>query len=102
MNINKKITISAVIIIFLIIVIPTTYKVIKNHNNHLFQVVEKKIVEAAKKCYYEEICSNETITLRELYEYDFLELVSNPISKEYYNENSYIEVNNNFKFIVKE
>ena len=103
MNINKKLTISSIIIIILIIAIPTTYKVIKNHNDHLYQVVEKKIVEAAKKCYYEEICSHETITLKKLYEYELLEPVSDPISKEYYNEDSYIEIdNNNFKFIVKE
>ena len=102
MTTNKKLTITGVIIIFLLITIPTTYKVINNHYNHLTQVVESKIIEAAKKCYYEEICKDDKITLKELYKLDYLEPVSNPISKEYYNEESYVEINDNkFKFIVK-
>ena len=100
MNTNKMlITISIIIILFLLL-IPTTYKVIKNHRNHLTLVVESKIIEAAKKCYYEELCKNNKITLKELYDINYLEPVSNPINKEYYNDNSYVLViDNNFKFI---
>ena len=103
MNTNKITIIASIIIIILIISIPTTYKVIKNHNNHLYQVVEEKIINDAKECYYAKKCSEEKITLSELYEKTSLEKVINPVTKEYYNENSYVEIKNNkFKFVVVE
>ena len=103
MNTNKIVVISSIIIIILIIGIPTTYKVIKNHNQNLYKVVEDKIIEKAKSCYYDQKCLNEKITLKELYDNKYLDKVSDPISKEYYNENSYVEIkNNNYKFVVVE
>lgn len=103
MNTNKIIIIFSILVIMLLLFIPTTYKVIKNHNNNLTQVVENKIIEAVKKCYYEDNCKNEKVTLRELYELNYLEPISNPISKEFYNEDSYVEIkDNNFNFIIKE
>ena len=101
MNINRVVTISSVIIILLLIVVPTTYKVVKNHYNHLYQVVESKIIETAKNCYFDDMC-DEHITLNELYDLKLLDKVSDPVSKEYYNPNSYVEVkDNNFKFIIE-
>ena len=103
MKSNKIIVISSIIIIILIIAIPTTYKVIKNHNQNLYKVVEDKIVEKAKECYYDKKCLEEKITLKELYDNKYLDKVSDPISKEYYNESSYVERKNNiYKFIVVE
>ncbi len=103
MKTNKIIVISSIIIIILIIGIPTTYKVIKNHNQNLSKVVEDKIIEKAKECYYDKKCLNEKITLKELYDNKYLAKISDPISKEYYNENSYVErKNNKYKFIVVE
>ena len=103
MKSNKIIVVSSIIIIILILAIPTTYKVIKNHNKNLYKVVEDKIVEKAKECYYDKKCLEEKITLKELYENEYLDKVSNPITKEYYNENSYVEIKNNkYKFVVVE
>lgn len=103
MNTNKITVIFSTIIIILIISIPTIYKVIKNHNNSLYQVVEDKIIEAAEKCYYEEKCLTDTILLKDLYELKYLEKINNPITKEYYNEESYVKrENNKFSFIAKE
>lgn len=100
MNTNKITIIFSVIAIFLIISIPTIYKVVKNHNNDLYKASENKIIEAAKKCYYEEICLDEKILLKDLYNLEYLDKISNPITKEYYNENSYVLRNNNtFEFI---
>ena len=99
MNTNKTIVIGTIIVIIVIIGIPTTYKVIKNHQNNLIKSTESKIVEAAKKCYFEENCSEQKIYLKDLYSLEYLEKISNPITKEYYNENSYVErKDNNFKF----
>jgi len=103
MNTNKITIVGTIIIILLIISIPTIYKVIKNHNDNLYQVVEEEIVGAAKKCYYEEKCLNDKILLKELYSLEYLDNVSDPITKEYYNEESYVLRNNNeFEFIVVE
>ena len=102
MNTNKITLIFSTIIILLIISIPTIYKVVKVHNNNKYQVVEDKIIEAAKKCYYEEKCIENKIYLKDLYKFNYLEKISNPISKEYYNELSYVlRENNNFEFIVE-
>ena len=103
MNTNKITIIGSIIIIILLISIPTGYKVIKRHNDNLKKVVLDKIIDSAKKCYYEEVCKTDEITLKELYENKYLDKVSNPITKEYYNELSYVKrTDNTFKFIVVE
>jgi len=103
MNTNKIIIIGTIIAILIILGIPTIYKVIKNHQDNLYQVVEEKIINSAKKCYYEEKCVESKILLKQLYELKYLEKVSNPISKEYYNEKSYVKIKDNtFKFVVVE
>ena len=103
MNTNKIVVISSIVVIILIIGIPTTYKVIKTHNQTLYKVVEDKIVEKAKECYYDKKCLNEKITLKELYENNYLDKISDPISKEYYNEDSYVErKDNKYRFVVVE
>ena len=90
-------------IALLILFIPTAYKVIKNHQNNLYQVVEDKIINGAKKCFYEEKCQDGKIYLKDLYALNYLEKMSNPVTKEYYNDESYIErKDNNFKFIPVE
>lgn len=103
MNTNKITVIGSIIIILVIISIPTVYKVVKTHQENLYQVVEEKIIEGAKKCFYEEKCSEEKITLKMLYDLNYLEKISDPITKEYYNEESYVErKNTKFSFKVVE
>ena len=99
MNTNKMTIIFSIITIFLIIGIPTTYKVIKNHQNNLIKSVESKIIDAAKKCYFEDKCQYNKIYLKDLYDLNYLDELSNPITKEYYNKDSYVEISDNkFKF----
>lgn len=100
MTTNKITIIGSIIAIILIISIPTIYKVVKNHNNNLISVVEDKIIEAAKQCYFEEKCNDNKIYLKDLYSLEYLEKVSNPITKEYYNDNSYV-LRENDKFTFK-
>mgnify|MGYP000117505429 FL=1 len=102
MNTNKVTFIASITVITLLLVVPTIYKVSKNHNDNLTKVAEDKIIASAKKCYYEGKCSDNKIYLKELYDKKYLDKISNPITKEYYNENSYIEIKNDeFKFIQK-
>ena len=103
MNTNRVLILGSIISIFLLISIPTIYKVVINHKNSLIKVVEDKIINSAKKCYYEEKCTDDKITLKELYDLKYLDRVSDPISREYYNDQSYIEVNDDeFRFVVVE
>ena len=96
---NSYIIYITLVAIVLIIAIPTTYTVIKKHNEKLIKVVTNRIEYKAKKCYYDEICKNEKITLKDLYDNKYLEKESNPVTKEYYNENSYVtKEKNEFKF----
>ena len=98
---RKKIIIYLTICgIIIITLIPTTYLIVKNHNNKLRDVTYKRITEAAKKCYLKEDCTEDKITLKELYDKKYLKKESNPITKEYYNEESYVKVSNKeYKFI---
>ncbi len=103
MNINKISIISSVIIIVLVITIPTCYQVVKEHQDHLYRAVESKMIEAAKRCYYEDVCKDDHITLAVLYEDKYLDKMSNPVTKEYYNEKSYIlREGINFTFVKVE
>ena len=103
MNTNKITIIGSIIIIILIITIPTIYKVLSMHHDNLYKVVEDKIIEKAKNCYNDGICLNENITLKELYDHKYLEKMSDPVTKEYYNENSYVTIKDNkYKFIAVE
>ena len=95
MNRNKVIVYLTIISILLIISIPTIYNIIKKHNDRLIMVTEKRIEEAAKDCYLKDICKDNKITLKALYDNNYLEKESNPITKEYYNENSYVKYSNN-------
>ena len=103
MNISRITVITTIISIILLLTVPTFYKIIKNHNDNLYRVVEGKIISRAEQCFYDEKCSENEITLKELYEKDYLEEISNPVTKEYYNENSYVLRNKtDFKFIEVE
>lgn len=101
MNKNKIFIYGTILLIFFIIAVPSTYKVIKKHNERMLKNTTKRIIDAAKDCYYNNSCVNEEITLEELYEKTDLPLMSNPITKKIYNEKSYVSVKENFEFIEK-
>ena len=103
MNRNKIIINTTIISIVIIVLIPTLYTIIKRHNDRLIEVSTKRITEAAKKCYEDEKCKNEKITLKELYDNKYLKKESNPITKEYYNEESFVtKKDNNYKLKILE
>lgn len=94
------ITVTIIIIITLVIGV-TTYKVVDKHNDKLMGVEEKYIIETAKKCLNEKKCSGSKITLQTLYDLEFLDMQANPVTKEYYNPESYVEIKDaNYTFIV--
>ena len=95
-NMNKLYIILVIVfIIFLIIAIPSAYKIIKNYNSKSYLVVEKKITEAARKCFNEEKCSGNEIILKTLYDNKYLDVVINPVTKKIYDENLVIKKSEN-------
>lgn len=95
MNPNKFIISLTFFFIIMMIGLKTTISVINNHQDKLIKVSEKRIIEATQKCVYEEICKDNIITLKYLYENNYLEKEANPLTKEHYNEESYIEIKDN-------
>ena len=83
---KKYVFFFAIAVIFMIIAIPTTYKIIKNYHSKSYLVVEKKITEAARKCYLEEKCSGDKITLKDLYDNNYLDVVIDPVTKKIYDD----------------
>ncbi len=98
----NKVFISITVILILALVIGvTTYKVLDKHNDKLREVENKYIIETAKKCLNEKKCSGSTVTLQTLYDLDYLTNQADPVTKEYYNPESYVEVKEaNYTFIV--
>lgn len=100
---NKKIILIISCVIISVIVITSIIKVSMNHSEKLYDSTVSKIIETAKRCYNEEKCLSNKITLKELYDLKYLDQMSNPKTKEIFNENSYVVIENNEgKFKVEE
>ena len=95
---NKVWIYGTILICIGIIAVPSTYKVIKRHNERLLENTIKKIVEAAKDCYYNNSCIEDEITLEELYEKEGLPQMFNPVTKKIYNSKSFVSVSKDFSF----
>ena len=98
---NKKWILGTLVVLVLSFGMYISYSVIKEYRNNLILVTEKRIVEAAKKCFDEEKCLQYPITLKDLYRFSYLEQEIHPLTKEIYNEESYvINKNGKLEFIV--
>ena len=80
------------------------YKVVSRHHDRLLLVSEKRIVEKARQCFNEEKCTNDAVTLKTLYQLHYLTNEVNPITKEYYKDDSYVkkEGDNQYTFVVED
>ncbi len=91
MNI-KKFNILLVITILLVLIIPSSYAVYTTHNNRLYEVLDKKIIEQAIICYNKKECLTKIITLQELYDKGYLQEQIDPLSKEILNPSTTIDI----------
>ena len=93
MNTNKIVIYVTIIACVLIIGVPAFFKIVKINEQKLNLVNEKKVCEAAYKCYYENKCPTNVVTLKELYENGYLvsEIV-NPSTGEIISNSSYVEI----------
>lgn len=88
----KKVSSIIAIILVLVIIGLTIYKINNRHENKLYDVLYSKIEYASNKCYLDKKCEK-SFTLKELYDFGYLEVLYDPISKE--------EINNNLKIDIK-
>ena len=94
-KINKWCICITLILVVCLICGFTTYKVVKSHNEKLTLVETKYIIETARKCINEHKCKDKNnVTLKELYDLKYLDKQVNSVTKEYYNENSYVKYSN--------
>lgn len=94
------VTITILVIVGLIMGV-TIYKVLDEHNAKLLLVKEKYIIETAEYCLNEGKCEGDKITLQMLYDLDYLDKQANPVTKEYYNSESYVEIKDtNYTFVI--
>ena len=89
----KKLSSIIVIILVLVITGMTIYKLNKQHEDKLYNVLYSEIKYAANRCFLENKC-DKNIILSELYEKDYLKTKYDPISKE--------ELSKNLKITVKD
>lgn len=94
MNTNKIVIYVTIIAVIIIVGCPTFYKVMKENHRKLYIVTNKLVIEAAERCYYENVCDSNQITLKDLYDNNYLEdSVIDPVTKIVYDEMSYVEIN---------
>ena len=78
---QKTINILLIFIIFIIIVIPTIWYVNKVHNDDLWLVVNKEVIEAANKCKNENVCKeNKVRTCIKTSYYNQIDCIRNYVS----------------------
>lgn len=92
---NRNIIIITISLILIIIIGGTIMKVQADHEKKESIVLEKRITEAAQECIYQDICSENKITLGFLIEKGFTNETVNPKTKMYYSHDSYVLVENN-------
>lgn|SRR5574344_781110 len=97
---QKTINIILIMIIVLIVIIPTIWYVNKTHNDDLWLVVNKEVIESANKCKNENVCNDDTVTIKFLIDNNYIEKIYDPITKEAINEASYVNYNSNTFEIV--
>ncbi|MBR1413961.1 MAG: hypothetical protein IJ574_04775 [Bacilli bacterium] len=76
------------ILLLITILIVSGGIVVKNrHENKMYVVVEKEILEAANKCKLDDVCNDSEVDLEYLYENNYLNEQINPVTKRKYDSN---------------
>lgn len=93
---KSELILLTIAIIFAIVFIPGIIQIQKEHNEKLVTVTERRIIEAAILCIKNQECTDDSITLNELYKLNYLEnSESNPLTKEVYSNLSTIKKTDN-------
>lgn len=97
---TNKIPTIIILLLLIIIIIFTIYKLNKNHEEKLYNVMYKKIEYNSYKCYLDKKC-NDSFTLEDLYENKYLDTMYDPITKEELKSSTSIKISNDKVIIEK-
>lgn len=98
---NNNINSILIIIIFLLTIIPVLINIKKEHDDKVWLVFEKEVVESATTCQRENKCPDKEATIAFLINNGYLEKAVNPLTKEVISNDSYVDLEN-YQFIIKE
>lgn len=86
METKNKITFALFLGLVVLVTVCTALKVTSRHEEKLILVSQRKIEEAARKCYLEGKCTGESTYLGHLIKEGYLDAQVHPISKEFISE----------------
>lgn len=92
---NTKFIIFTILFAILMISGYTVFKIQKRHLELSILVTERRILEGAEQCFYEDKCSGSTFSLEMLINLGYVKDEVNPVTKLYYNKKSYVEKKEN-------
>ena len=96
---NRTIILITVLTIIISICMATVWKVNKRHEEREVLVVEKRIIEGAIDCFNKDDCEGDKVTLDTLIKKGYAKKEINPLTKTYYNLESYVIKNEDYEFI---
>lgn len=92
---SKIILILFIIVIIFVVLFASYRRIYKEHEAKLIKVTTNKVVEAGKKCYLDNKCKGNSVTIKELKELGYLEKdIINPLTKELLNEDLVVTYKN--------
>ena len=96
---NRTIILLTILTIIISICVATVWKVNKRHEEREILVVEKRIIEGATECFNKGECEGNKVTLNALINKGYAKKEINPITKTYYNLDSYVIKNEEYEFV---
>ena len=91
---KKKIRLGYIfLVVFFILLIAGAIKTLNNHHDKEYLVINNKILESAKNCYKDNACEGE-VTIKDLYEKNYLDKLIDPLTKEDYDDSICIKYEN--------
>ena len=80
--------------VLVVLLVLAGFKALENHHEKEYQVLHNRILEAAKDCYLKKECQEE-ITIKDLYDKNYLKKQVDPVTKEFIDETTCIKFENN-------
>lgn len=101
MNEKKMVLFLTMIATIAIVVFPTIFQIYQRHEERLYEVALKELLERAEACYRDQVCKKHEMTIRELNQTNYsVANIVNPKTKTYFDE-SLILVEEQFQVKLK-
>lgn len=98
-KLSRIISFLLIIIMISLVGFKSYIKLQKEHEDKMWLVLNKKVMEKATQCYIDGKCTNKTVTVDYLINNEYLINVTNPVTKEAINPASYVNLDTK-EFII--